>query len=153
MTKIYLAGSCGSEDRTMMKKVATQLRNASYEVYCPFELQIENAWDYTQEDWARLVFKADVEAIDNCDVFLMISPGRMGSAGTNWEQGYAYAKGKFIIVIQYTDQPTSLMTYSAANWFYNVEDLDFVASLVSTILSIDKGQHLFRDIPCRTVLT
>ena len=29
---------------------------------------------------------------------VMITPGRVSTAGTNWEQGYAYAKGKQILV-------------------------------------------------------
>ena len=40
--KIYLAGSCGIERRTEMQKIAKELRK-NHEVYCPFELKIENA--------------------------------------------------------------------------------------------------------------
>ena len=43
--KIYLAGSCGTDRRTQMQKIATALRRLDYEVYCPFELKIENAWE------------------------------------------------------------------------------------------------------------
>lgn len=119
MAKIYLAGSCSSEQRTLMQKVASKLRAEQFEVYCPFELKIPNAWDMCQEDWAYQVFLKDVEAIDKCDIFLMITPGRNSTAGTNWEQGYAYAKNKYIIVIQYTNDNTSLMTYSASDIFIN----------------------------------
>jgi len=119
-TKVYLAGSCSSEQRTMMQKVASKLReNERFEVYCPFELKIPNAWDMCQEDWAYNVFEKDIEAIDKCNIFLMITPGRASSAGTNWEQGYAYAKDKYIIVVQYTNDNTSLMTYSSADIFLN----------------------------------
>lgn len=51
--KIYLCGSCGSTERTRMVKVAELLRSLGYDVYCPFELQIPNAWDISQEDWAK----------------------------------------------------------------------------------------------------
>ena len=120
MANIYLAGSCSSEQRTLMQKVASKLReNERIEVYCPFELKIPNAWDMCQEDWAYRVFLKDIEAIDKCDIFLMITPGRASSAGTNWEQGYAYAKNKYIIVVQYTNDNTSLMTYSSADIFLN----------------------------------
>ena len=51
--KIYLAGSCGTDRRTQMQKIATALRRLDYEVYCPFELKIENAWDMPQEEWAQ----------------------------------------------------------------------------------------------------
>ena len=39
--KIYLAGSCGSESRTMMVGIAKLLRGQGYEVYRPFESKIE----------------------------------------------------------------------------------------------------------------
>ena len=147
MTKIYLAGSCGSDKRTMLKNIATQLRAYNYEVYCPFELQIPNAWDMTQEEWSKKVFDADVAAIDACDIFLMIIPGRHSTAGTNWEQGYAYAKGKYIIVLQYTNDNTSLMTYTAANEFINCTELD----LATEVVCILHGG--FRQEGCKTVLT
>lgn len=117
--KIYLAGSCATEQRTDMVRIAKYLRLWDFEVYCPFELKIPNAWDMSQEAWAQKVFDADIKAIDECDIFFMISPGRESTAGTNWEQGYAYAKGKKVIVIQYTGRPTSLMTYCGADEFYN----------------------------------
>ena len=69
---IYLCGSCGSTERTRMVKVAELLRSLGYDVYCPFELQIPNAWDISQEDWAKEVFKADVHAILHSDIFLFI---------------------------------------------------------------------------------
>ena len=133
MTKIYLAGSCSSEQRTLMQKVASKLRAEQFEVYCPFELKIPNAWDMCQEDWAYNVFEKDVEAIDKCDIFLMITSGRTSSAGTNWEQGYAYAKNKYIIVIQYTNDNTSLMTYSSADIFLNSSEVDLVDDVVSAL--------------------
>ena len=116
---IYLAGSCSSEDRNLMVNIGKTIRNYGFEVYCPFELQIENAWDYTQEDWSKIVFDKDVEAIDKADIVILISVGRKSTAGTNWEQGYAYAKGKRVYVFQITDKPTSLMTFCGCTWFKN----------------------------------
>ena len=134
MAKIYLAGSCSSEQRTLMQKVASKLReNERFEVYCPFELKIPNAWDMCQEDWAYRVFLKDIEAINKCDIFLMITPGRASSAGTNWEQGYAYAKNKYIIVVQYTNDNTSLMTYSSADIFLNSSKIDLVDDVVAAL--------------------
>ena len=48
MSKIYLAGSCSSEKRTVMQAIASKLRKKGHEVYCPLELQIPNAWDMSQ---------------------------------------------------------------------------------------------------------
>jgi nucleoside 2-deoxyribosyltransferase len=134
MIKIYLAGSCSSEQRTLMQKVASKLReNERIEVYCPFELKIPNAWGMCQEDWAYQVFLKDIEAIGECDIFLMITPGRTSSAGTNWEQGYAYAKNKYIIVVQYTNDNTSLMTYSSADIFLNSSKIDLVDDILTAL--------------------
>lgn len=117
--KIYLAGSCGSDDRTFMKRIGRFLRGRGFEVYCPFELQIPNAWDMPQEDWALHVFEADIKEIKNCDFMVSISTGRESTAGTNWEQGYAFALKKPVFVFQVTDKPTSLMTFWGSQGFVN----------------------------------
>lgn len=123
--KIYLAGSCGSDKRTIMQCIAKHLRKLDHEVYCPFELKIENAWDYSQEDWAQMVFNADLKALNEADLMVMITPGRVSTAGTNWEQGYAYARCKPILVFQYTKEAVSLMTYCGCTNFF---DMDFIGA-------------------------
>ena len=119
--RVYLAGPCDSEHRTLMMQYAKALEARGYEVYKPWELKIPNAWDYSQEDWAALVFKADIEAINNCDVMFLVSVGRIGSAGTNWEQGYAYGIGKEVWVAQVTNEQTSLMTFCGCTGFINAD--------------------------------
>lgn len=146
MTKIYLAGSCSSEQRTLMTNIATFLRKYNYEVYCPFELKVENAWDYCQEDWAQIVFDTDRREIDNCDIFLMISQGRISSAGTNWEQGYAFAKGKKVYVLQINDTPTSLMTFCGCSRFLN-SDKDYLYNNLYKLLNRNV------EFECKTILT
>lgn len=39
--KIYLAGSCGAEHRAIMVRVASSLRDHGYNVFCPFDQQID----------------------------------------------------------------------------------------------------------------
>lgn len=145
---IYLGGSCSSEHRTVMRRVAQLLRENDFEVYCPFELKIENAWDYPQEEWAQMVFDEDKAHLDKCDLFLFISSGRVSTAGCNWEQGYAYAKGIPTIVFQYTDEPTSLMTFCSSTKFINTTEKN---------LLYDLNRYLVNDrmVPrtCRTILT
>ena len=100
---------------------------------------------------------ADKDAIDNCDVFLMISQGRISSAGTNWEQGYAYGIGKYIGVIQITDTPTSLMTYSSADCFCNVKtdgfDINEIAVAIEKIMLCYNKPWVQGKGKCLTVLT
>lgn len=148
MQKIYLAGSCGSESRTLMCRVAAKLRESDYEVYCPFEFKVENAWDMSQEDWARKVFENDLSELNKCDIFLLVSPGRNSTAGSNWEQGYAYAKGKEIVVVQYTEDSTSLMTYCSANNFINSKLRYLVGDAVVAAHGGNQQEH-----KCKTILT
>lgn len=116
---IYLAGSCSKEHRQLMEDIADFLRGRHQTVDCPFEFKVENAWDYSQEDWAELVFEHDKKCIDECDRMILISQGRDSTAGTNWEQGYAYAIGKPVYVIQVTDADTSLMTFCGCTRFFS----------------------------------
>lgn len=144
---IYLAGSCSSEQRTLMVKIADFLRKHNQEVYCPFELKIPNAWDYPQEEWARMVFEADKNAIDKCDLFLMISPGRNSTAGSNWEQGYAFALGKKTVIVQYTEDQTSLMTFCGCDHFVNTTKERILIDIYNII------NDKFYDGACTTILT
>ena len=148
--KIYLAGPCSAEHRTLLTNIAKGLRSYDYEVYAPFELQIPNAWDMSQEEWAEKVFDADVEAIDSSDIVVVISLGRESTAGTNWEQGYAYAKNKQVLVYQITEQPTSLMTYWGCARFRNIDlhKEDIVQEIFCDINRFSTPQK-----KCLTVLT
>lgn len=155
--KIYLAGPCDTENRYNMVQIAKVFREyGQYEVYCPWELKIENAWNISQEEWARKVFEADIKAIQDCEIFVMISSGRESTAGTNWENGYAYALNKYIIVIQITDKPTSLMTYASSSIFLNSSYTDALKTIKQIIDSwkhcgLTNGYNEYHQ--CKTVLT
>lgn len=148
--KIYLAGPCDSENRSLMVAAAKILRKYELEVYCPFELKIENAWDYPQEEWAQKVFEKDVEAINKCDCMLYISRGRISSAGSNWEQGYAYALKKRIVVLQIEDVPTSLMTFCGCDLFFNIDDINELPLVIKIIEDNDYDNYIKS---CSTILT
>lgn len=149
--KIYLAGPCDTEHRTIMVHIAKFLREKENEVYCPWELKIENAWDITQEEWARQVFNADIAAIDESDIVLIISLGRVSTAGTNWEQGYAYGKNIYTHVIQINSEPTSLMTYWGCDNFIGLDKQ--YAGLQSELQWLcDHGKTPYHG-QCKTILT
>lgn len=107
--KIYLATPLSKECRPDMEKAKEILRGEGHEVYAPVEHFIPNAWDYPNDEWALMVFTSDINAIEWADVLVILSYGRMGTAGCNWEAGYAYAKGKKVIVVEMTDEIMSLM--------------------------------------------
>ena len=162
--KIYLAGSCAPEHRNIMVKAAEFLRSKEFDVFCPFELKLDEKdengnWKLTQEEWSQQVFEHDKAAIDAADIFLMISPGRVSTAGTNWEQGYAYANNKLILVFQYTEEKTSIMTYCTANDFINTDMNNLVTSIENVIgyINVDETTNTLvytktKD-KCKTILT
>ena len=151
--KIYLCGPCDTTNRTTMVKAANILREYDYDVYCPWVMKIPEAWDMPQEVWAQKVFDNDIIALQSCDCLVMISFGRESTAGSNWEQGYAYGIGKPVYVIQITESPTSLMTYCGCNFFissYNwklKEDLEWVAKHIR-----EKNIGYYQK-ECSTILT
>lgn len=153
---IYLAGSCDTENRTTMVKIANQIRELHFcEVYCPWELKIPNAWDISQEKWAQKVFDADVKAIDESDLVVLISVGRNSTAGTNWEQGYAYGTNKSVLVFQITEETTSLMTFCGSTAFFNVKNtLEMPLFIKSTIRDFIFSKNKSHDHSyCKTILT
>ena len=107
--KIYLATTLENDSRKEMYDALEILRSKGHDVYAPIEHKIPNAWDYPNQEWGLMVFTSDINAIQECDVVVMLSHGRRSTAGANWEAGYAFGIGKKVIVVEMTDKPMSLM--------------------------------------------
>lgn len=108
--KIYIAGSVAPEFRTSVNELTNRLRENGYDVYAPLEHTVENAWDWPNDEWGLQIFRMDVEAINHCDIMVVLSWGRrMTTAGTSWEQGYAYGIGKKILFVEMNNEEQSLM--------------------------------------------
>ena len=107
--KIYLASPLSLEKRLDMYEAIEILREKNHDVYAPVEHKIDNAWDYPNPEWGLMVFENDIEAIKESDVVVMLSYGRMSTAGANWEAGYAFGIGKTIILVEMTNEVMSLM--------------------------------------------
>lgn len=108
--KIYIAGSVAPEFRTSVNELTSRLRENGYDVYAPLEHTVENAWDWPNNEWGLQIFRMDVEAINQCDIMVVLSWGRrMTTAGTSWEQGYAYGIGKKILFVEMNNEEQSLM--------------------------------------------
>lgn len=113
--KIYLASPLFTEfERENVKAVANYLRAKGHSVYVPMEHSIENAWDYSNADWARMVFEEDVKAIRECDEVHCIYYGLYSDSGTAWECGFAYALGKPVELIDQSNNEVSLMVVNGA---------------------------------------
>ena len=129
--KVYLAAPFGepkSEKRNNAENALRILRDKGCDIYAPWEHIIPHAWEYPNTEWGLMVFTNDISAIDDANVVVMLSYGRDSTAGTNWEAGYAFAKGKIVIVVEMTENIMSLMvangrysTVIGLNGLYNYD--------------------------------
>ena len=70
------------------------------ELYLPSQIKIPNAWGMTMQEWGHCVFTVDVLELDKADWVVVCDFGRYNTAGTSWECGYAFGKGKKILVVR-----------------------------------------------------
>lgn len=126
---IYLASPFfNKKERSAVTLIADFLRNKGIDVYVPMEHEIPNAWDLSNEVWAKKVFDEDIKAIDECDTIIVLNWGMYSDSGTAWECGYAYAKGKKVInlLMPTDDKDYSLMMINGSTevmpWFSFVKE-------------------------------
>ena len=137
--KIYLACPFFNIDEILKYEAAIEgLRGRGYEVYVPREHTIDGAWEMSNQTWASYVFADDVEAIDDCEVVVVMNFGMYSDSGTAWECGAAFALGKKVVNILCgcDDTEYSLMMVNGTNttvdlatfrkeWFANIlENID-----------------------------
>ncbi len=110
MIKVYLAApivGASTEVTTEIQKVKDILQSCmNISLYDPKEHGVPNAWGMSMSEWARCIFALDVVAIDNADWIVVCDYGRKGTAGTAWEAGYAFGKGKKVFIIEMSDVDT-----------------------------------------------
>ena len=115
MQKVYIASDMFSTYRKgLINKLAKALRRTGREVYVPHEHEIEGGWSMPNKEWGRRVFEEDVKALDWCDTVIYFCEGMSGDIGSAWECGYAYAKGKKI-VLQFLGEDTDHISLMVAN--------------------------------------
>lgn len=100
-TRAYIA-SPFFEDKHRANAIAAAeiLRGKGIDVYLPLEHKVPNAWGLLNHEWGAAVYRADVNAIHNSDTVIVLSYGRLGSAGTAWEAGYAFGIGKRVLMVE-----------------------------------------------------
>ena len=113
-TKAYIASPFFEDShRAAAIAAANILRDKGIDTYLPLEHKVPNAWDYKNYEWGHKVFSADIQAIEDADTVVVLSYGRIASAGTNFEAGYAYGRGKRVIVVEMPE--VTLMSLMVAN--------------------------------------
>ena len=126
--KIYLASPFFKPtELAVYHNVIGDLRsNDTHSVYVPQEHEIPNAWDLSNQDWARQVFCADIEAIEDCDVVMVLNFGMYSDSGTAWEAGYAVGLGKMVVQVLCGDENTvySLMMFNGCTKVINLCDVE-----------------------------
>ena len=142
--KIYLACPFFNIDEILKYEAAIEgLRARGYEVYVPREHTIDGAWEMPNQTWASYVFAEDVEAIDDCEVVVVMNFGMYSDSGTAWEAGYAMTKGKKVVQVLCGEPNTtySMMMISSANKvveYRNVEYWEEVSAEVNLNTVIQK---------------
>lgn len=126
--KIYMAGAFfRPETKSKIDSYAADFRRLGHDVYVPQEHTVPNAWDMSQEDWAKEVFKMDIDAIQDCDMVYAIYDGLYSDSGTAWEIGYAYALGKHIaIIVNENVKDMSIMPFVSADFIENYKNIKLV---------------------------
>ncbi|MBQ9613064.1 MAG: nucleoside 2-deoxyribosyltransferase [Lachnospiraceae bacterium] len=128
--KIYLAtpvGGPGTNWRLKAVRAMDILVDKGLSVYCPWDMKIPHAWDYPNQEWGLMVFANDIAAINDCDVVVFLSYGRISSAGANWEAGYAFGIGKKVIVVEMS-YPAEMSLMVSNGCFARVKGLEGLES-------------------------
>lgn len=133
MTKVYLATPVGDPTETLIRSNAAAaeeiLVEKGFEVYCPWKIHVPHAWDYPNPEWGLMVFMADMVHLEEAEIVVVLSYGRVGTCGTAWEQGYAYAKDKKVIVVEMNEEIQSIMVangrYATVKGIVGLSEYDF----------------------------
>ena len=126
MQKIYLAGPFFNEKETaLIHEFATRLRE-KYEVFVPMEHTAEGDVPEGSLAWGKEIFDIDVQGLEESDFVVALDHGFTSDAGTAWETGYAYAKGKpsYIVAVGDPSPIRSLMLlHGCTRYFASLDDL------------------------------
>ena len=130
MQKIYLASPFFNEyEENLVKSVAERLRER-FEVFVPMEHTAEGEVALGDAAWGKEIFEIDRAGIEWADTVVALDHGFTSDAGTSWEIGYAYARGKTVYAVSAREDEgvRSLMLLNGCTrYFGRVEDLfDFL---------------------------
>ena len=115
--RIYLAGPLfTTAERDFNVRLATRLRAAGHDVWLPQEHP-------AKERTGKEIFEKDLHGLDGAEGVVAIMDGADPDSGTCWECGYAYARGKPVVLYRSDfrgsgdadDMPCNAMLIGAAD--------------------------------------
>lgn len=111
--KIYLASPFfNAEELQYVKNAETILTAKGFDLFSPRLHECRDA-EVGSTQWAETLFRGDVAAIDDCDAVVLLYHGNYSDSGTAWECGYAFGKGKPVIVVHLGDMANIMIHRSA----------------------------------------
>ena len=123
--KIYLAGPFFNDIEIKNIEFAERVLAArGFDVFCPMRHEVRDEESGTPA-WARKIFEMDRDAIDEADVLAVLYYGNYSDTGTAWECGYAYAKGKPVILVHIDGSADSnLMMHCGCRTNISLQELE-----------------------------
>ena len=114
-TKVYLACPMNPHFRESEQRIADILRFRGYNVYFPAEFKVPDAWSLPNPEWGKAVFDHDMEELRTSKIVVLLYYGQETATGSIWEAGYAYGKGKKVILVEMIGGiKDSLMIFNSA---------------------------------------
>lgn len=114
MKKVYIASPFFNEEEIRaLSEVEKILKSRGFDVFSPREHEVRDG-DVGTSEWSRATFLIDRNAIDRCDLMVMLYWGNYSDSGTAWECGYAYAKNKPVVVL-HLGETSNLMVHEGSH--------------------------------------
>ena len=121
--KIYIAGPFFNKTEIKNIEYAERiLREKGLSFFSPMRHEERDETPGTPA-WARKLFEMDREAIEDCDAVLVLYYGNYSDTGTAWECGYAYAKGKPVILVHAGGDDSNLMMHCGCRTNITLQEL------------------------------
>lgn len=93
MPRIYIAGPLfNTHERWYLEQIAAALEGAGYQTFLPH--RDAGLVDFTTPSAQTRIFRADIAALDDCDLCVALLTGADQDSGTSAELGYLFARGK-----------------------------------------------------------
>lgn len=119
---LYLASPFFHERELGNVKAAERiLESRGFTVFSPRQHEIREHVAFTPA-WSRKTFQSDRDALDWADAVVLLYYGAYSDSGTAWECGYAYAKGKPVIVVHFAEK-SNLMIHEGCRANITLEEL------------------------------